>query len=178
MTDPRRSVRSDTFTVDGIHFEPTSGFKTCGRCKVTFPAAEFSWNANKAIGRSYRCSRCKTCKAAITKEWLAKVGPVRAKKSKLRKYYGLSVPEYEAMIAGQGDLCFICRKPSSDIDPRSGKPKSLAVDHCHESGKVRSLLCSACNMGIGCFCDSIELLQRAASYLESHKSTPPSDHPG
>jgi recombination endonuclease VII len=58
----------------------------------------------------------------------------------------------------QGNRCAICGEPSS--------PKSaLCVDHCHDSGDIRGLLCKTCNLGLGSFKDRIVLLQAAVEYL-------------
>lgn len=65
------------------------------------------------------------------------------------------------MAEAQGGKCAICKSAGS------GK---LHVDHCHESGKVRQLLCNTCNGGLGLFKDNPELMRVAAQYVEKHKS--------
>lgn len=63
-------------------------------------------------------------------------------------------------------ICEGCGQP-----PRGeGNGSKLVVDHCHETGKVRALLCSPCNKGIGHLRDSVEIVIKAASYLEEHKN--------
>lgn len=64
------------------------------------------------------------------------------------------------MLKTQGGRCAICPKKVS-LDG-----KALSVDHCHTSGKIRGLLCSECNRGIGYFTDNPELLEAAAAYLK------------
>lgn len=87
--------------------------------------------------------------------------PVRAKekreKAKL-KQWGLSIDDYERLVKAQGGGCAICKKPCS-----SGR--KLAVDHDHKTGRIRGLLCSNCNLGLGKFFDNKELLRKAISYL-------------
>lgn len=78
----------------------------------------------------------------------------------LRRRYGISLEQYEAMLELQDGRCAICGRHGDEFGRR------LAVDHCHETGKVRGLLCINCNPGIGAFRDNPELLRRAASYLE------------
>jgi hypothetical protein len=75
---------------------------------------------------------------------------------KIRVKYGLTVEAYEALIA-QG--CSICAAP-----PETGKG-GTAIDHDHETGQIRGVLCKGCNTGIGCFRDDPDLLRQAAEYL-------------
>ena len=81
-----------------------------------------------------------------------------AKNNRLQREYGLSIDEYKAMLRAQGDACAICAQPPGE--------RSLAVDHDHETGEVRGLLCSACNAGLGMFGDSSPTLIRAWEYLQ------------
>lgn len=82
---------------------------------------------------------------------------------KYRRYflmseYNISLEEYNSMLCAQNGVCAICG--GSKI-----KGSSLAVDHCHKTGKVRGLLCFNCNAGIGQLKDSHALVLRAAKYL-------------
>ncbi len=63
---------------------------------------------------------------------------------------------------GSGKHCMICGKVSSI-------KKAHAVDHCHVTGKIRGILCYSCNVGLGCFKDSDELLRSALRYIVGHK---------
>lgn len=157
-----------TVTTDGIHIEPASRRRVCGGCKIDFPIESFSWNACATNGRTYRCSRCKSCKAKAMKDWAAKVGKSRRKQSHLLKTYGLSVEKFDEMTKSQGGLCAICNLPSEVYDRRLRVVRSLMIDHCHKTGKARSLLCNHCNTGIGCFKDNPLLLSKAAEYLTGH----------
>jgi hypothetical protein len=76
----------------------------------------------------------------------------------LKRTYGLTIKEYEAMLTGQGGVCRICKPPP----PKGGK---LHVDHDHNTGKVRGLLCRNCNHGLGNFKDNPFLLIEAYKYL-------------
>jgi Recombination endonuclease VII len=86
----------------------------------------------------------------------------------LRRYYGISFEDYDRMHKEQNSVCKICGKVETRINSRNKKPFSLAVDHCHATKKVRGLLCSYCNHGLGNFKDSIELLEKAIAYLKSY----------
>lgn len=76
----------------------------------------------------------------------------------------------EALMKKQNGLCAICQKPEKSTDGLSGKRRSLAIDHCHETGRARGLLCSSCNRGLGLFQDNSELLARARLYLKEFEN--------
>ena len=82
-----------------------------------------------------------------------------------KRWYGLEHDDYLKMLEKQNNVCAICCKPESVVNP-SGETKPLSVDHDHATGKVRGLLCSACNQAIGLFKDDIKTLQSAILYLE------------
>ncbi len=86
----------------------------------------------------------------------------------LRRYYKISVEEYDAMLAAQGGVCAICRNPETALNSATQKPRALAVDHDHKTGRVRGLLHLGCNQGLGLFNDDPALLRAAIAYLESH----------
>lgn len=71
--------------------------------------------------------------------------------------YGITPEQYEVMLLVQGGTCAVC----GDV------PGHYHVDHCHDTGKVRGLLCRMCNLGIGHLGDDSELLQAGADYLRS-----------
>lgn len=82
----------------------------------------------------------------------------------LKRKYGMTVAEYEAVLVAQGGVCAICRQPEMTRQG-SGAVFSLAVDHDHATGHVRGLLCVPCNRGLGFLRDSRQLLQAADRYL-------------
>lgn len=77
---------------------------------------------------------------------------------RLLRKFGITVEQYDEMFAAQGGVCAICSCPPHY--------KRLAVDHNHETGQVRGLLCGWCNRSLGGFRDSTELLVSAARYLK------------
>jgi hypothetical protein len=79
--------------------------------------------------------------------------------SSYRRFYGITLTDYADMFTDQFGACAVC----GGINP-SGH--HLAVDHCHDTGRVRGLLCHACNAGMGKLRDDPALLRRAATYLE------------
>jgi hypothetical protein len=98
----------------------------------------------------------------MQKEYAAK-NRERLNKAKRAKKFGITIEEWDAMYEAQYGKCYLCGNGRGDYH-------ELSVDHDHETGKIRSLLCGACNMGIGQLKDDPELLERAAIYIRSHRA--------
>lgn len=169
--------------------------RVCTKCGESKPLAAFARsNAAKDGFHTW----CKVCKSAQVREWYAKNAeairgrerdrykrnPVPDKEKTHRSYnkrknesdkvyrsrrrwklrrYGVTIEDYMQMFDAQGGKCALC---GSDPDKR--RHHDFAVDHCHESGVVRGLLCHRCNVGLGHFQDNPVLLMAAAEYLERH----------
>lgn len=86
----------------------------------------------------------------------------------LRHKYGIDLPDYERMYAEQQGRCKICGTDNPGQNQNSSY--SFHVDHCHETGAVRGLLCDKCNRGLGFFNDNPLLLQQAFAYLNESRS--------
>lgn len=82
------------------------------------------------------------------------------RKHMLKKKYGLTLAQFEAMLETQGGTCAICEREQIGMN--------LHVDHCHQTGRVRGLLCSPCNTAIGQFGDDPDRLVAAMQYLIKH----------
>jgi hypothetical protein len=95
-------------------------------------------------------------------DWYCKNKKIQ-RKSTIKRKYGLTPEQYEAMRIAQKDLCAICREPDT-YSSTSG----LCVDHCHVTGRVRGLLCNRCNRAIGLMRDDERVLQAAAGYIRHH----------
>jgi Recombination endonuclease VII len=74
----------------------------------------------------------------------------------MKRRYGISRADYDALFERQGGVCAICRKRSKE---------RLCVDHCHVTGMIRGLLCRKCNFGLGSLCDDQRALVAALAYL-------------
>lgn len=83
----------------------------------------------------------------------------------LRKQFGITIHKYNEMLTAQNGTCAICFGTEKSVAHTSKKRRNLTVDHCHKTGKVRGLLCSCCNRGIGSFYDEINRLKSAIAYL-------------
>lgn len=88
------------------------------------------------------------------------------KRADLKKSYNITLEQFNEMLVEQGGTCYICHQPETQVHPKSGLPYQLSVDHNHETGQVRRLLCNRCNKGLGMFEDSIELLDKLKMYLK------------
>lgn len=91
------------------------------------------------------------------------------KNNALKMSYGITLSDYKEMFESQDGVCAICFTHAEFT--KHGRLRSLQVDHCHGTGKVRALLCAKFNMGLGSFNDDLELLQKAIDYLRPHKET-------
>ena len=128
--------------------------RTCSGCKEPKSFELFHRHST----RGYQ-AYCIPCQNERQKEYKRQRYDARVSKdTKLQRSYGISLADYEQMLADQNGVCKICGKPDPDF--------ALSVDHCHKTGKVRGLLCGSCNFGLGKFYDSPNLLRRAAEYLE------------
>ncbi|WEU68282.1 endonuclease [Escherichia phage vB_Ec_Tarrare] len=127
--------------------------KLCKKCNTVKPMDEFHNKKGRKDGKA------STCKACVNN----RVRPYDSEKNKnmhLKKLYGITLDEYNAMLEAQGHCCAICKGTEG---MKLGR--NMAVDHCHTTGKVRGILCSHCNRGLGFFKDNIESLKAAIKYL-------------
>lgn len=108
---------------------------------------------------------CKPCKAEAHREYLKRKPrtETQIKRDNLRKLYGISLEQFNIMLESQNSKCAICFR---DFTAITTKP---SVDHDHKTGRVRGLLCSHCNRGIGQFKENVEALGNAITYLERYK---------
>lgn len=90
----------------------------------------------------------------------------RQRDHQLKRHYGMSVEQFEELLAKQGHKCAVCERDNSK-DDAVGK-RRWHVDHCHKTKNVRGVLCPACNMALGLLKDDTRVLQKAISYLESY----------
>jgi hypothetical protein len=142
--------------------------KVCSRCNEEKLLSEFYKD-----GRSY----CKKCNNIYSKEYAIKNRekrnnrlreyrkkyPEKAKlydaRGRYKKIYGLSYEQRNEMILNQNNKCYICKKETT----------KLVVDHSHESGKVRKMLCYKCNILIGVYEFNKAIINEFDKYINEHK---------
>lgn len=105
----------------------------------------------------------------------AKQSPEHRRSAKLRCKYKITLEDFDNMLQQQEGVCAICGNPEYRVDPVIKKVRNLSVDHCHKTGKVRGLLCSDCNIGLGAYRDDLYRLAKAIVYLSKQQSKK-SDH--
>ncbi len=164
--------------------------KICLQCKLNLEEKEFSKASRTKDGLRWTCKKC--CKNKMDqyrsnpdvvkrerarnnqynknnpdvikrakKKW-ENNNPEGFKRYNLLCKYGLTLEKYNEILASQNECCAICK------EHQSKQKKSLYVDHCHVSGKIRGLLCYQCNIVLGHFRDSPIILQFCMDYLKHH----------
>lgn len=91
--------------------------------------------------------------------------PEAKRETQYKRRYGITIEQFDAMVKAQGNRCAICTETFKP--PR--QKMTIHVDHCHETMKVRGLLCARCNVGIGLLNDSIERMKLAIEYLSGKR---------
>jgi hypothetical protein len=156
--------------IDGIEY------KWCFQNKHWMKILDFGKNIRMSDGLS---SMCKSCSIDSRKKNYQKFKKDYQEKSKERynlfyknnmayddkkrntrfkKLYGINLEEYNKMLSEQNNLCYICHKTNND-------GRKLSIDHNHETGKIRKLLCKKCNSAIGLLNEDIELFKKCIEYL-------------
>jgi hypothetical protein len=160
-----QSRRWDDFSRPQFHFrrqDKTAKKRRCNRCKRNRLAKQFRIRADNGIPRAW-CIPCENeykreYKRANRYKW-KKSEQRQGRRAGLRKY-GLTETAYNEIAKDQDWKCLICSRRYFK------SPRNLCVDHDHETGKIRGLLCIGCNRGLGYFEDQPERLRKAALYLE------------
>lgn len=120
--------------------------RICAKCRRGLPRTEFYADKSVKDGLNSSCRECRTA-AAI--------------KQRKKFLYGLASDDFDRMVSEQDNRCACC---GDDM----GQGRLRCVDHCHDTGKIRALLCSRCNAGIGMAKHDPKRLRQMISYLERH----------
>ncbi|MFF5783072.1 endonuclease VII domain-containing protein [Streptomyces virginiae] len=126
--------------------ESPAGHKYCRRCGEIKPHSEWDRNKTASDGLS---TRCKACRA------------IESRAGHLKRSYGMTEADRDEMITAQGGVCVICQEGLAEH-----------VDHDHQTGKVRGVLCFSCNAALGQFKDRPDVMRRAAAYVEGNLWNP------
>ena len=168
--------------------------KKCKTCKINKPKNAFCSHKGRSDGL---CDHCKDCKNSMRRndfvrnqnnlalkkrkenpEYKKKIDDESKKRSAeyrktekgqiglktfFLKKYGLTYVQFQEMLFQQDNKCLICEIDQSEFQ------KSLCVDHYHNTGKIRGLLCGKCNTALGLFNDDISLMNKAINYLITNR---------
>lgn len=153
----------------------TEDGRWCQGCTTRKPRSDFAPLTTKRRGSGLQnyCRECANEKAMTYNQTLSPQAKYhRGRKASLKKNYGLTLEAYETLVASQGHACAICRSPIKDWKVGDSlAARSASVDHDHESGVVRGILCVKCNAGLGQFRDDVSLLAAAIGYLDRARAT-------
>ena len=148
-------------------FNYPSNLKRCLKCKIEKGLDDFNIDVSSKDGLFYYCRACKS--ALYTKlkqsEYTYMLVKAKSRNRKLKCVYGINEAIYNELLEKQGGVCAICHKPETAIYYRSGLVMMLSIDHDHQTGKVRGLLCTSCNHALGAFHDDIDFMRNAINYL-------------
>lgn len=145
FADIYRAKRSDAGFVTRPKDIP-AGHKFCRGCQQVLPLSQWPVRTTSRDGVATRCTRCTIA---------------RDRERNLTAKYGLTLAQVEDLIAGQNGVCAICQAAAP-----------VHVDHDHETGTVRGILCFPCNAALGHLRDDPLVIRRAARYLERSRSEP------
>jgi hypothetical protein len=161
-------ARTEYITLDGVEY------KQCTCCREYKQLSRFHKKSKYVDGAIQYRSHCIECanKKNLVHYHKNRKGTLahatNAYRYTLKTAYGLSQEAFEGMLEGQQNRCLICGVlVMNPFNPTVGGEKQ-AVDHCHTTGKIRGILCTTCNSGIGLLKDSKDILQKALTYLEKY----------
>jgi recombination endonuclease VII len=152
-----------------MNHDVPEGYKYCPACLAIKPFSDFPKHRSRKDGVASRCKPCSSKASmesakrhpekhrAIKRRWRAN-NPKSHRAYILKRLYGLTLADYDALLVSQIGGCAICTRPPID-------DKLLHVDHDHKTGQVRGLLCQQCNHAVGLFQENVAFLSRAISYL-------------
>jgi hypothetical protein len=130
---------------------------------------------------------CKACRLIIDRQWRkdnkdkiternlnnkakrqafyqSELGVESSRRAHLKRMFNLTLEDYNKMFEEQNGVCAVCNQPEP-----SSRLSFLCVDHCHDSNKIRGLLCSNSNRALGLMKDSVDIVKKAVKYLLKYK---------
>lgn len=171
----------------------------CRRCQKSALPGDFPRSANRPTGRFPYCSPCarerkredywkdpvkkrEQTLASHRRHREARLAAMSARyradpdayheatrAAYLMRVYGITVDQFNDLVDAQAGLCGICGRGETDVDPRTGKTRKLAVDHCHDTGEIRGLLCRKCNTALGLLGDDLAAVEAVFAYLDRER---------
>ena len=132
--------------------------KRCYACTETKPVTDF-YKSNV----TYYQKECKACNKLRKGAWhRTEAGKRSSANTKLKARFGITIDDYETMYSNQGGKCLCCGATASGLGHR------LAIDHCHNTGVIRGLLCKNCNVALGHLKEDKQIAKNLIKYIESY----------
>jgi hypothetical protein len=137
----------------------TTGTKYCKGCDATKLIDEFYLRNKTSMVRHSTCKEC-------DKRRVSAIPSIVKREQALKRMYGITQQDYDKMLLEQNNQCAIC----GTTEPKGRHTSNyFVVDHCHNSGKVRKLLCHNCNTALGLVGDNISTIEEMIKYLQKHQ---------
>ena len=143
----------ELYKVIGLTNETTTNGGLIYNCECKLCGGEHTRTSHQ-LGRKSRARECPEYKSP---NWSG----FDREDAIMRRTYGISMKDFDALVEFQNGNCAVCFKPLEVMNRRAN------IDHDHDTGEVRGILCTGCNTGIGHLGDNIEGLKRALYYLEN-----------
>lgn len=128
----------------------------CRKCKTHKDVSEF---------RKDKYNRVRDCKSCLKAYYKTKDYTATKRNFHYKTKYGISFQQFEDMCINNDFKCDICFKQCNMIGKNTPRFSWLVIDHCHNTGKIRGLLCQHCNTTLGNVRDDVDLLQKCVEYL-------------
>ncbi len=140
--------------------------KACTVCKQTKPLGEYYKHAGSKDGKSWRCKECDKIATMDSRKRRYEKSRQQQRVAKRKCSYGLSDEQFNELLLSQKGLCQSCGVTLTDAFTANHARNKLVIDHCHVTLKVRGLICTMCNKGIGLLGDNADGLYKAYNYLK------------
>lgn len=137
LSAEKSAAKKTGLTVEEWRARRAAGLRHCFRCRAWHPIEMFSIDKSRAQGRTASCKACTSLASTASR-------------------YGMSIAKLRDLLVRSEGRCQLCRREAD----------KLVVDHNHDTGRVRGILCSSCNVGMGLFGDDPAAMRAAADYLE------------
>jgi hypothetical protein len=146
--------------------------KTCNVCGETKSLSDYystKFKSKQFPDKIYYHGKCKSC---FIKEKQKDYTPEKGRDKNLKHLYGITLQEYNTLLEQQNHRCAICEStdPKGRKSGRGGGVDVFYVDHDHNTGKVRGLLCNVCNRTMGYVGENSGVLEEMIKYLQTHKT--------
>jgi hypothetical protein len=132
--------------------------KKCSICEIEKEINSFVKRKNRKSGYQPYCKDCHNKKARKN------YSSTRMREYDLNKNYNITISDYDKLLKEQNSCCAICFIHIDSVNKKH--KKNFCVDHCHDTGKIRGLLCDSCNRGIGLLKDNPIIINNAYNYLK------------